>query len=108
MAMPDELPTSANACPVVPEHPFWCEVDRDGIHYSGEVPPWGSDRIVHATASLFRMDALPVPLVGVNLRLCAADLVEDYPLDLDLDQARILAWSLRRLVRHADSADERR
>ncbi|SCE69637.1 hypothetical protein [Micromonospora chokoriensis] len=84
---------------IVPTHPSWCTTHRDGIHYSSEIPPWGSDRVIYAGSSLFRMDGLPVPLVGVNLRLYAADLVEDYP--LDLDQARILAWSLRRLVRRA-------
>ncbi|MEU3452728.1 hypothetical protein ABZ671_03870 [Micromonospora sp. NPDC006766] len=100
MAMPDEFPVRAYLRPVLPEHPSWCVADRGGIHYSQEVPPWGGDRVIYATTSLFRMDGLPVPLVGVNLRLCAADEVEDYP--LDLDQARILSWSLRRLVRRAE------
>ncbi|GIJ11383.1 hypothetical protein ACFFMR_28075 [Micromonospora andamanensis] len=99
MAQPDEFLSSASVRPLGPEHPTWCVADRDGIHYSGELPPWGNDRVVYATSSLFRMDCLTVPLVGVNLRLYAADLVEDYP--LDLDQARILAWSLRRLVQRA-------
>jgi hypothetical protein len=63
------------------------------------VPPWGSERVIYAAASLFRMDGLPVPLVGGSLRRCAADAVEEYP--LDLNQARTLAWSLGRLVRRA-------
>ena len=100
MAMPDKPLTIASVQPVVPAHPSWCVTHRDGIHYSREVPPWGGDRVINATASLFRMDELPVPLVGVNLRICAADAVEEYP--LDLAQARILAWSLGRLVRRAD------
>ncbi|MGW3786970.1 hypothetical protein ACWD5Z_20465 [Micromonospora chokoriensis] len=99
MTQPDKPVNSANVRPMVPEHPSWCVADRDEIHYSSELRPWGNDRIIYATSSLFRMDGLPVPLVGVNLRLCALDLVEDYP--LDLDQARILAWSLRRLVLRA-------
>nr|MDT0657867.1 hypothetical protein [Micromonospora sp. DSM 115978] len=99
MAQPEELPMFAHTRPVAPEHPSWCVGDRDGIHYSREVPPWGGDRVIYATTRLFRMDDLPVPLVGVSLRLCAADAVEAYP--LDLDQARTLAWSLGRLVRRA-------
>lgn len=100
MAMPEERPmTLASASPGVPEHPFWCADDLDGIHYSQPVPPWRSERVIYATASLFRMDALPTPLVGVNLRLCAADATEDYP--LDIEQARILSWALSRLVRQA-------
>lgn len=97
MAMPGELPMITSGGVGVPEHPPWCVEDRGGIHYSRELPPWGRDRIIYATTSLFRMDGLPAPLVGVNLRLCAADVTEDYL--LDLDQARVLSWSINRLVR---------
>lgn len=101
MALSDELPLVVNAQPGLREHPAWCVLDRGGIHYSAEMPPWGSDRVIYPSISLFRMDALPVPLVGVNLRIQAADMTEDYP--IDLDQARILAWGLGRLVRRAGS-----
>lgn len=95
--MPEELSMGANGGLGVPEHPSWCAADRDGIHYSRELPPWGRDRVIYATTSLFRMDGLATPLVGVNLRLYAADVTEDYL--LDLDQARVLSWSINRLVR---------
>ncbi|MDG4832177.1 hypothetical protein O7627_23115 [Solwaraspora sp. WMMD1047] len=85
MVMPGELP-AIDAQPSTREHPSWCAKDRDGIHYSREIPPWGGNRVIYPSLSLFRMDDLPVPLVGVILRLCAADVIEDYP--IDLDQAR--------------------